>query len=289
MSWDRAVKLDLAACRGLRFDFYCADVTPVSQFSFYLHSRDGWYATTFGQTDRQGWSTVVIDKTDTRIEDRPAGWGTIDNLRISAWRGKDVDTEFYIANLAVEGADAPIAIVRGESLRTSSPDEADSVTTFSRNVAEMLDSLGLPYVVMSDLDVTAERLQGKTIVILPHNPRMPAQVTEELVRFVGRGGKLLAFYSRAGETGGGGWHSRRCACSRACPGTFCHYPGHGWWFARPARDRRPILLEHPTHGTCGGTQSRGRDLVQRQGSIDGRAGDRGFGQLSVHDPRTPHR
>lgn len=68
-SWDRRVKLDLAACRGVRFDFYCPDVTPVSHFSLYMHSQGGWYSASFGPTDRAGWSTVVIDKSDTRIEE----------------------------------------------------------------------------------------------------------------------------------------------------------------------------------------------------------------------------
>lgn len=42
-SWDRPVQLDLSACRGLRFDVYCADSSPISSFSLYLHSRSGWY------------------------------------------------------------------------------------------------------------------------------------------------------------------------------------------------------------------------------------------------------
>lgn len=194
-SWDRRVKLDLAACRGVRFDFYCPDVTPVSHFSLYMHSQGGWYSASFGPTDRAGWSTVVIDKSDTRIEEQPAGWGAIDTIRISAWRGKDVDTEFYIANLAVEGADAPIAIVRGEARGGSSRGEAESMTTFAKNVAGMLDQLGLPYVMISEADVTAERLQAKRVVILPHNPGLPDTTTGAVAEFVERGGKLLAFYS----------------------------------------------------------------------------------------------
>ncbi|MFW6163600.1 MAG: glycoside hydrolase family 10 protein, partial [Planctomycetota bacterium] len=198
-SWDREVRLDLTACRGLRFDFYCPDVAPISHFSFYLHSGDGWYAASFGQRAPRGWSHVVIDKTETRIEGSPGGWGRVDTLRVSAWRGRDVDTEFYIANLALEGADAPIAVVRGESVASVSADEAKSVATFSKGMADALDRLGLPYAVISDLDVTPERLEGKQVAILPHNPRMPDEVAEALATFIERGGKLLAFYTLHGR------------------------------------------------------------------------------------------
>jgi len=194
-SWDRAVKLDLTACRGLRFDFYCADAAPVSQFSFYLHSGKGWYSATFGQCVRDGWGRVAIDKTDTRIEGSPAGWGAIDTIRVSAWRGRNVDTEFYVANLALNGADAPIAVIRGESVASGSADEAKSVGAFSKTIADALDQLGLPYAVISDLDVNAERLKGKKLAILPHNPQMPEAVADALAAFVQRGGKLLAFYT----------------------------------------------------------------------------------------------
>jgi len=210
-SWDRAVTLDLAACRGIRFDFYCADPSPVAYFSFYLHSAGGWYAAGFHQGEGAGWNRIAIAKTDTRIEGTPAGWGAIDAIRISAWRGKDADTELYLANLAVDGADAPIAIIRGESAPAG---EAQSVVIYTKTVADALDGLGLPYVIVSDLDVTAGRLRGKTVAILPHNPGMPDPVAGELAQFMAGGGKLLAFYilpSKLADLAGmgGGQHLRQ--------------------------------------------------------------------------------
>ncbi|HUT34974.1 MAG TPA: family 10 glycosylhydrolase [Planctomycetota bacterium] len=193
-SWDRAVKLDLTACRGLQFDLFCADASPVSHFSLYMQSGGGWYATGFAPEAPGQWCHVKIDKTDTRMEGTPAGWGTIDTIRISAWRGKDVDTEFTIANLGLLGADAPIAIIRGESAAKTRPDEAQSVAIFTKAVADTLDRLGLACAVISDLDVTAERLKGKKIVILPHNPAMPDSVVDQLIEFLKGGGKLVSFY-----------------------------------------------------------------------------------------------
>ncbi len=188
-SWDREIKLDLTACRGLQFDLYCADASPVSGFSLYLHSGGGWYATSIAPENPGQWCHVKIDKTDTKMEDTPAGWGAIDTIRISAWRGANRDTEFFIANLGLLGADAPIAIIRNESAAKTRPDEAGSVATFTKAVADTLDRLGLAYAVISDLDVTAERLKGKKIVVLPHNPAMPDPVVDQLIEFLKGGGK----------------------------------------------------------------------------------------------------
>jgi len=193
-SWDREVKLDLTACQGLQFDFFCADASPVSGFSLYLHSGNGWYATSFAGDAPGAWCRVKIRQTETRMEESPAGWGKIDTIRISAWRGKNTDTEFYIANLGLLGADAAIAIIRGESVAKNAPDESQSVSTFTKAVADTLDRLGLSYAVVSDLDLSAERMKGKKIAILPHNPHMPDAVADALCEFLKGGGKLISFY-----------------------------------------------------------------------------------------------
>lgn len=193
-SWDSAVKLDLTACQGLQFDVFCADASPVSHFSLYLQSGGGWYATSFAPELPGQWSRVKIDKTGTKLEGMPAGWGSIETIRISAWRGANRDTEFYIANLGLLGTDAPIAIIRGESVAKTRPGEAQSVATFTKAVADTLDRLGLAYAVISDLDVTPERLKGKRIAILPHNPGLPDPVAAAMSDFVRAGGKLVSFY-----------------------------------------------------------------------------------------------
>lgn len=190
-SWDRKVQLDMSACRGLRFDIYCANRAPVSHFSLYLHARGGWYTGTFYPSRKTGWSSVVVSKSSMKMEDQPAGWSQIDELRISAWRGENADTEFDIANLALDGADAPIAIIRGDS---ASQDEAKAVATFASAMGAKLEALGMSYAVISDADVTAARLKGKSVVILPHNPGMPAAAVRELGDYLAAGGKLLAFY-----------------------------------------------------------------------------------------------
>jgi uncharacterized lipoprotein YddW (UPF0748 family) len=197
-SWDRKVKLDLTACRGIKFKLWCRDVSPVGHFSLYFESGAGWYSASFFPEQTNAWNVITIDKTSTKTEGKPAGWGQIKTIRISAWRGKDVDTELLLGEMSLTdalGSDAMVAVIRGESATR----DADTVSQFTEAVTEQLRALDIGCAVISDLDVTAERLKAAKLVVLPHNPQMPENVADELVKFAGAGGKLLVFYSVPGK------------------------------------------------------------------------------------------
>ena len=194
-SWDRNFKMDLTMCRGLQFLFHCPDSSGVASFTMYLHSGDGWYRAPFEAPVSRGWNPVKIHKEGTGIEGRPGGWGQIDTIRISAWRGRDVDTEFYIAALGPFGHGTRVVIVRGDSVAGTVPGEVESVKRYADVMAQFLDRAGIAFITLSDLDVTAERLKRAKLVILPHNPSMPAKVADEIGRFLEGGGKLLACYT----------------------------------------------------------------------------------------------
>jgi uncharacterized lipoprotein YddW (UPF0748 family) len=98
-SWDRKVRLDLSNARGVQFRLLCRDSSPVSYFSFYLQSGEGWYHTTFFPESTKDWNTVEIDKKDMKPEGKPGGWDQIKTIRISAWRATDVSTEIYLSDL----------------------------------------------------------------------------------------------------------------------------------------------------------------------------------------------
>ena len=178
--WDKAVSLDFTSARGIEFEMNCPQVGAVSTFSIYFQSGDGWYKGSFGPSSVKGWSTVTVAKSSMRIEGKPDGWGRIETIRISPRRGGDVDTPLYIRNMRVIEQDGPIAIISGASVAAIDPSELESVVTFSKNVADKLDELGLPYVIISDSELTVERLKGRKLVILPHNPRMPDKVAAML-------------------------------------------------------------------------------------------------------------
>jgi uncharacterized lipoprotein YddW (UPF0748 family) len=194
-SWDRELKLDLTMCKGIQFLFHSRDTSPVASFSMYLHSGNGWYRCGFDAPVSTGWTPIKIAKKAAGIEGRPAGWGKIDTIRISAWRGRDVDTEFYIAALGLFGTDGKIVIVRGDSAAGKAPREVKAIKQYTDVMAQFLDRAGLSYFVLSDLDVTAERLKGTKLIILPHNPTMPDNAADEIGKFLQAGGKLLACYN----------------------------------------------------------------------------------------------
>jgi len=192
--WDKSVRLDMTDCRAIRFRLLCRDPSPIAGFTMYLQSGEGWYAAHFAPTEREGWSTITLDKENMSTEGRPGGWGQIRTIRLSAWRGQDVDTEFLVADMALVGDRAAIAVVRGESAAQAAPREMESVVQFTRAVTGCLKDLGIEYSVVSDLDLTAERLKDKRLVILPHNPSMPDAAAETIAKFLEGGGKLMAFY-----------------------------------------------------------------------------------------------
>jgi len=194
-SWDVAVALDLVTCQGIQFRFFCRDWSPVSHFSLYFQSGKGWYAATFSPTSLSGWQTIAIPKSETTVEGSPSGWGKIERLRISAWRGQDTDVEFYIAGIGLAGTDASIVIVRADSAAPASAGEARAVSQFSQTVARALDDLDIPCLILSDRDVNAERLRGRSIAILPHNPSLPDETLDALVQFARGGGKIFCFYT----------------------------------------------------------------------------------------------
>ncbi len=195
-SWDRSVRIDLSACRGLRFQFLCRDVGPVSGFSLYLQSGEGWYATTF-YPEAPGWNTITIDKAGMRIEGRPAGWGAVRTIRVSAWRGGETDTEFALSDIRKVGqlgGDTLVALLRCDSAAQGRGEEVRSVEQFCSAVAGMLEKVGVGYATLSDVNLNPDTLRLARLVILPHNPTMPDRTLDELIRYVQSGGRVLTFY-----------------------------------------------------------------------------------------------
>ena len=144
VSWDHDLKLDLIMCKGLQFLFFCRDASPVAYFTVYLHSGDGWYRAQFDAPVSAQWSVIKIDKNAASVEGRPAGWDKVDTIRVSAWRGQDTDTEFYIAAMGTFGTGGKIMVVRGDSAADQAPDELEAVRRYAGVMTEFLDRAGLP-------------------------------------------------------------------------------------------------------------------------------------------------
>lgn len=197
-SWDRRVTLDLTAARGIEFQLFCRDASPVSYFSVYLQSGDGWYHGTFYPESSNQWNTVSLDKSAFGSEGKPAGWGQIRTIRLSAWRGQERNTELWVRDLRVSGQlgrEALVAILRAESAAQRSAEEARSVAQFTETTAQLLQSFGVGSAVISDTDATLERLRSARVVVLPYNGTLPDGAAQALKQYAAQGGRLLVFYN----------------------------------------------------------------------------------------------
>ncbi len=196
-SWDRPGRIDLSECTGVRLDVWCADPSPVAQFSIYFQSGEGWYTATFAPQSNTGWNTVTIDKADVRTEGRPGGWAEVRTIRVSAWRGGDTDTAIALSNITrtgVLGVDAAVAILRADSAAETRPAERDGITRYTESVARLLAGAGVGHATISDLDATAARLSKAAVVILPLNPEIPPAALAALDEYLQHGGRLVAFF-----------------------------------------------------------------------------------------------
>lgn len=194
ITWDVELRLDLSESRGLRFDLYCDDPEPISGFTFYCRSGGGWYSAPFSLDSPDAWNPVTIAKTEMGTEGAPAGWGKIDAIRIAAWRGAKAPTAFLIANAARISPEAPIAIIRGDWAGRQHAAESRAILEAARTTARLLDDLGLDYAVISDEDLTEQRLAGRKALLLPYNPAMPDAAAACLRRFTQAGGGLVSFF-----------------------------------------------------------------------------------------------
>jgi uncharacterized lipoprotein YddW (UPF0748 family) len=188
----------MTASSGVEFEFRCPDQDPISYFSLYLQSGGGWYHAAFYPEPEAGWHTVRVMKSQMKGEGTPAGWSQVRSVRLSAWKGRDRNTQFEIRNLrliGVPGKDASVVIVRGDHVGRIRPTEAKSVDDYTSGMAEQLDQLGLGCLILSDLELSMERIQAARVVILPHNPVLPEGASRLLETYMVRGGKLLVFYS----------------------------------------------------------------------------------------------
>jgi len=196
-SWDRHGEIDLSECSGIRFEMRCPNIFPVSDFHIYFESGAGWYTTSFSLESTTAWNTIIIDKSNTQIEGKPAGWDKVRTIRISAWCGGGIDTELLLSNIicvGVLGGDATVAILRADSVATAQPGELGSVTSFAESMGKMLRAQGIAYAMLSDLDATRECLAKARLVILPYNPAIPDAALDSLTTFLEHGGKLMTFY-----------------------------------------------------------------------------------------------
>jgi uncharacterized lipoprotein YddW (UPF0748 family) len=203
-SWDKAVNLDLSACRGIQFDILCRDAEPVSYFAIYFQSGSGWYQATFFPESSKTWSTIVIPRSEMKSEGAPAGWNHIKTVRISAWRSKDATTEFFVKDLrqtGVLGADAEVAVLRSGASERTGRTQRRGAADATDNAVQLFEDAGISCAVLGEAELYGNNLKGASLLVLPGLDSVSRPCTESVSNFMANGGKLLAFPPVPNELG----------------------------------------------------------------------------------------
>ena len=200
--WDRSVNLNLADCDGVQFKFFCRNTLPVSSFAIHFQSGDGWYSADFFPESADGWNTITINKSAMKAEGQPAGWGQIKTIRISAWRGRQADAEFYLSDLRKPdglGDGESVIILKSDWSARQWPGQAASFEQSAKIVALDLRASGIASATISDNELTRDQLALARLVVLPQNPALPDRAVNLLTDYARQGGKFLVFYTLPGQ------------------------------------------------------------------------------------------
>jgi|GEM_PF-1566034 len=101
-NWDRGGAWDLSRAERVVLKARVGSMVAAGQAVLYLKSGDGWYRLPgFSLTER--WREVSLDKAQAVVEGSPAGWGSIDAVRLSVLPGGSGDTWLDLARIEGQG------------------------------------------------------------------------------------------------------------------------------------------------------------------------------------------
>ena len=193
---DRQVSLDLSGPGEFLLEVSVEPVEAVGYLSLYFRSGEGWYAAS-GSVTRPGRQVLRFRKSDFRIEEHPRGWEHIDGIRISFWRGRNVDGRARIYRLvAVRHAIAilgPAAAIYGRD-----PEYRVARETFQR-FARLLDDLGLAYDEWDDASPNAQVWAEQKVILVPYHPRLSPEATKALALAIRQGTRVFLNYQAPAE------------------------------------------------------------------------------------------
>lgn len=189
--WDRDVNFNLAHYPLLELEISCPRPDAVRRIGLYLKSGKGWYVW-LKPLAGSGRQTLFLAQREAGAEGQPAGWHKIDGIRLSVMPSLPLDTTITLH--ALKAKRPALAVVRGT---TSCPNQAErnAANSATRRISQWLDDLRLPYSLLNDEDVSAGRLSGARLAILPYNPHPSRWQIQALQNFADQGGKFMVFYS----------------------------------------------------------------------------------------------
>lgn len=195
-AWDVPVHADLRLASGLSLRMRCSDASAARQFTLYLKSGNGWYASHFMPEANGQWHTATLEKEHMDLEGTPAGWGQISQLRVAVWKAFPRRLAFDLAEISVRGANSPVLVVRGVSAGADAGKgwSADSVR-YSANVVSSLRRRGIRPALVEQSDLTPSLFESIRLTILPYNPALSEDEAALLGHQLASGRPVIGFYT----------------------------------------------------------------------------------------------
>ncbi|MDA3924556.1 MAG: family 10 glycosylhydrolase [Kiritimatiellae bacterium] len=200
-NWDLPVDFDLTRSKGLSFDFFCAKMSAFVSFSLYLHVDGDWQQTRFSPGKDGQWTHIKISKSAFSPDAgaaRSDNFKHVDRIRISGWRGNNVDTTCALANMSLIPFEPEVLLLSGVSCAKDKKDEKQ-YSCYANNLHQSLLKLGVESVIVDDIALDEKELEGIKVVAVSYNTSLPKNVMPALHSFVKRGGKVICFYTLSGE------------------------------------------------------------------------------------------
>ncbi len=175
--WDRDVTLDLSGHLAIALDIFVPDPAAVSPFTLYFRVPSGWHTNTFALPD-SGWNSIRLDRGSFSPSGSPEPWDQVEGIRLSPWKGGDIDTTLAIRDL-----------------RAHTPEILLTDDLSGDNVAEMLTEMSLEYATVTEAEILTGALAEARLLFIGHEAILSDTAMDAVDSWVASGGRVIAFYA----------------------------------------------------------------------------------------------
>ncbi|MDO4587694.1 MAG: family 10 glycosylhydrolase [Planctomycetia bacterium] len=177
---DRNLKLDASQFGDFYLSVEYSDPRAVRYVTLYFHSGNGWFSMT-GSPRKMGRNETVLYQFSPALaetEGTPDSLERVDSIRLAFWKG--IETEASVALNFLTGTTSSVAIL--------ADNQYDGVCR------KFLERGGIPSFSLKPEEMTPDRLQNITTLILPNGEVLTDAMIPVLSEWLDRGGFLVACY-----------------------------------------------------------------------------------------------
>ncbi|MDO4575531.1 MAG: family 10 glycosylhydrolase [Planctomycetia bacterium] len=191
ISIDRTVDWDLSDWNRFELDINVTNPAAFRNSSLYFHTQGGWFSAGGHVPEKSG--TLVFLKRHFRSEGKPEGWGRIDTVRLSFWKGSD--QEGAIRFQEFRAIQEPVLFV------TTRNNEGLEFWR-AKNNASYLSSVLLRVGLLADSqcfesddseETWARSLEPRQVIVAAYTPYMPERMKRFLQKYQEKTGKTVLF------------------------------------------------------------------------------------------------